>query len=611
MTEPRHRSLAQVTRRQSAGAAVGALVIGTVIAIGSAVVLRVERAGGPSCARRTTLEVTTSASLAAPLGRIATTFNAAKHKQGGVCVTVNVSERSSADTATALARAGAGPDGARVPDVWIPESSSWLALAGLQQTTAAVVPTSGPAIASSPVVIAMPRPMAQAIGWPKNQLSWADLAADQGGASFWPKAGHPDWGTFTVGYADPQNSIVGLLAVAGVSTSTGKTTAGTLSIASFLQDPSIQARVLAFERRAAAVPATDADLLASLRRADATGQVRSQLSAVPIQESDLFAYNRGVGFPGGRPPKIPLVASYPPDGLYDMTIPYAVLKPAAADPDRAAAAAMFLSAIRAPGGEAAITTAGFRTTAGRNGNLTVAQGVETTLPTAGATTVPGPALDAAQSVFDRIHARGSTLVVIDGSGSMKEPVPGSPPRTKIQLAMSAVGQGIPLLAPDDRVGLWLFSTGLPGKLPYQQLTPNVPLNAPGKFGTHKNDLIQLQNTPIPGGDTPLYQTALAAFRYQNLHYIPGRVNEVVLLTDGKNDDPADPHDLTLAALVKTLNEEYNPLRPVQIVTIAYGADADRSALGQISSATGAATYSSVEPRNIVEVFINAVLHAPK
>jgi Ca-activated chloride channel family protein len=49
-------------------------------------------------------------------------------------------------------------------------------------------------MAVSPQVIAMPRPMAQALGWPDRKLGWRemlDLASDPRG---WAAYDHPEWG---------------------------------------------------------------------------------------------------------------------------------------------------------------------------------------------------------------------------------------------------------------------------------------------------------------------------------------------------------------------------------------------------------------------------------
>ena len=63
-------------------------------------------------------------------------------------------------------------------------------------------------------------------------------------------------------------------------------------------------------------------------------------------------------------------------------------------------------------------------------------------------------------------------------------------------------------------------------------------------------LARLQATD---GDTGLYDTTLAAFRSEKRWYAPDRINIVVLLTDGINDDPTGGIDR--AELLRRLKAE--------------------------------------------------------
>ncbi len=603
----RHRSAR--SSRVSVGAVAAVALLGGAIVFGGVLTLREDRsASTSSCSDPVTLTVTTTASLTPPLGREAAAFNDAKHTVDGQCVTVSVRTGSSAAVVAALSAGNRTAADGATPDVWVPDSSAWLAIArNASSDAAALVPASGPVIASSPVVIASPRPMAEALGWPDKQLTWAQLARNENSASFWSSVGQSSWGTFKVGYPDPKTSVSGLATVLGVSSAGLKQPAGRLSTATFMQNRAAQLGVLNLERGAAFVPKTDDEALSALRKAATNGKTLSYLSAFPISEADLVAFNNGVGSSTGQPPAVQLDANYPSDGLFNQDVPYTVLT----TPGHAAKASVaqaFLSAVQGPAGQADLARAGFRSPSGVNTTFTINQGTESALPTTTPATLSGATLQAAQSLFTSVHQRGSTLALLDGSGSMKEIVPGDPPQTKIAIAINACLQGDELFAGNDKVGLGMFASRVPGGI-LQILSPVVPMDTKGRYGSHKDDLMQLKNTPVPGGDTPLYKAALAGFQSQNAHYTPGRLNEVVLLTDGRNDDPEDPHDLTLPDLLKTLKQQYNPARPVHIITIAYGADADPSALKQISDATGARSYRSVDPHDIFNVFLNAVLQA--
>jgi Ca-activated chloride channel family protein len=77
----------------------------------------------------------------------------------------------------------------------------------------------------SPVVIAMWKPMAEALGWPNKEIGWADLrklATVKGG---WGALGinHPEFGAFKFGHTHPEMSNSGLIALlAQVYAATGK-----------------------------------------------------------------------------------------------------------------------------------------------------------------------------------------------------------------------------------------------------------------------------------------------------------------------------------------------------------------------------------------------------
>ena len=59
-------------------------------------------------------------------------------------------------------------------------------------------------------------------------------------------------------------------------------------------------------------------------------------------------------------------------------------------------------------------------------------------------------------------------------------------------------------------------------------------------------------------------------------------------------------------MLSTLAAEQDPSRPVPVISIAFGPDSDVDALGQISKATGGAAYESKDPRQIGEIFLDAV-----
>src|SRR6266508_3049742 len=119
----------------------------------------------------TELVVAASTEKSGLLTEIAKDYAAADRRVSGRCVDVRVTGKASGGAEEALARGwDEGVDGPQ-PDVWSPAASTWLSLLREDLGRADRPPLLGdknPSIASTPLVLAMPQPMAQALGWPKT-----------------------------------------------------------------------------------------------------------------------------------------------------------------------------------------------------------------------------------------------------------------------------------------------------------------------------------------------------------------------------------------------------------------------------------------------------------
>lgn len=197
-----------------------------------------------------------------------------------------------------------------------------------------------------------------------------------------------------------------------------------------------------------------------------------------------------------------------------------------------------------------------------------------------------------------------TLVVIDVSGSMADPAGNG--SSKIQVAAKAAADAASYFPDTSSFGLWAFSSSQAGGLPWRQLAPLNPLGAAVPGGTQRQALLAAASRlpALVGGDTALYDTALAAFEQVRNTYDPAKVNTVVLLTDGQNEYPPG---LDLAGLLTKLRSLADPARPVPVITIGVGSQADVATLRQISAATGGKAYSVRNPADIRGVFLDAIL----
>ncbi len=552
----------------------------------------------------TSLKVTASSEKAALLSGIAADYNKSGRTVDGTCVDVRVTSKASGGATEALARGwDEKVDGPR-PDVWSPASRSWSVL--LQQRTTAqdkgdLVPADAPSIAQTPLVIAMPKPMAAALGWPDKELGWADVLALTRDPKGWGGKGHAEWGAFKLGKTNPQFSTSGLNATIGAYfAATGRSS--DLS-ARDVTDPKVVAYVKAIEGAVVHYGDTTLTFLENLYQAAAAGRGLTYISAVTVEEKSVWDYNQGN--PSGDPrtlgqrgkPRVPLVAVYPKEGTLVSDNPYVVLSAEWVDAAKKKAAADFLAFVKEPAQQKRFTDAAFRDAGGKPGAaLTTANG---TLPAKQLSLIDPPApavLDQVARSWEKLRKRARVLLVLDTSGSMGAPVP-SGGGSKLDLAKQAAIRATSQLAPDDELGLWTFSTPAPGgSAPYRELVPTGKVSA--VLPTYRQKVEAL----VADGGTALYTTTRDAVRQVEGTFDRDRINAVVLLTDGKNEYSADNNLPKLLADVGGEDTDTS----VRVFPIAYGSAADLGILKQIAAASRAAAYDASDPASISNV-LTAVL----
>jgi Mg-chelatase subunit ChlD len=190
------------------------------------------------------------------------------------------------------------------------------------------------------------------------------------------------------------------------------------------------------------------------------------------------------------------------------------------------------------------------------------------------------------------------LAVIDVSGSMRERVAGS---TRIGLTAQAAQKALGALPKSTELGLWAFSVGRgPGGLDYKELAPIGPLDDEQQLGRLSQAVTTLPRQV--GGGTALYDTIWGAYQRVLDGYDADRVNAVVILTDGRNDDP---NGISLSQLKARLATA-DPKRPVAITTIGIGPAVDGEALSQISEMMHSSYYPATQPEDISQVLAQAL-----
>lgn len=491
------------------------------------------------------------------------------------------------------------------PEVWSPAASSWGAILDQKLADAgkAKMTTPSKPFMLTPLVIAMPKPMAQALGWPDTPIGWSDILALSRDPAGWGAKGHPEWGAFKLGKTNPNFSTSALSAtIAQYYAATGKTR--DLSLED-LARPEVTDFAKGVEASVVHYGDITMTFLNNWSRNDVRGTSLTYVSAVAIEEKSVVDYNAGnpdgILDPGEKPrkPRVPLVAIYPKEGTLFSDNPLIVLDAPWVSPEQKAGASAFERFVQQPENQRRVLQYGFRP-----GNPAVAvgapidraNGVDPDQPQNVLQVPDPPVLVRLLDLWGEQRKGARVLLVMDVSGSMGEPGDDQGD-TKLDLAKQAAIDALAQFKADDLVGLRIFSTDISPTEP----TDYLDLVPVGPIGQNRELIQQKIRSLVPTQGTPLYTVARASYEELRAAFDPARINAVVLLTDGRNEDDRNAN---LDALINALRagSEGQSSRPVRIFTIAYGKDADQGVLRRIAEATNAAAYDASDPATIANVF---------
>lgn len=505
------------------------------------------------------LVVVADTSIAPALADVAKDFDAASE----ACVETVIKPQDSADSAAILASGGLDAD------AWVPESSVWI-----DRTTATAASLGqnppdvevGASIAATPVVFAAPATKAAEIA--SEPVTWARLLS----------------GTLPTILPDPEASaasLAGLLALRGHSSP---------------DDPRQFAGAMI--ELGKTIPASTSAAFGSLAASQ-------QPAVVLTSEVQVAAYNLDE-------PTETLVAAYPADGTVLLDYPFVRLpvRPGGEDdegeasgddvsdaegaPTRAELVEAFETEVR--GAADRLAADGFRSPDG-TGTLDI-PGLAAEGPAAAAQLDTAVQLEILRA-WGVLTLRSRMLAVIDVSGSMEEPAENGLRRIDI-FQQAAIG-AMEKFSGEVELGVWVFSTARNGDLDYEDLAPIAPL----ADLAHKQQIAGIiQSLPARlGGATGLYDTALAAVQRVRESYDPEKVNSVLLITDGKNEDE---NGIDLETLLAELAKIDDPTKPVAVIMIGFGPDTDLAAMQRIAQATKGAAYSASKPEDLGTVLVDAL-----
>jgi Ca-activated chloride channel family protein len=182
------------------------------------------------------------------------------------------------------------------------------------------------------------------------------------------------------------------------------------------------------------------------------------------------------------------------------------------------------------------------------------------------------------AVWQANKKTADVVLVLDTSGSMNQD-------EKIQNAKLGAQQFLTMMGERDSLSFLPFSSD------FNWAFEDLALGQDGK-----SKATAAVNSVFAAGETSLYDSIQAAYQHLKQRGAKGKIQAVVVLTDGEDTDSKTK----LPALLDEVrcNGESNAIR---IFTIAYGRDAKKDILQQIAEATQAKSYTG-NPQTIVGVF---------
>ncbi|HEY1012069.1 MAG TPA: VWA domain-containing protein [Herpetosiphonaceae bacterium] len=465
--------------------------------------------------------------------------------------------------------------GAQQADIWSPASSIYLPLgnaAWAKNGNAGPLldAAAAPPLVLSPVVIAMWKPMAQALGWPDKQIGWSDLAALATSGKTWADYGHREWGAFQFGHTHPDYSNSGLATIIALAYAGAKKTEG-LSAAD-VQGPGAAALISGVEQSVIHYGASTGFFATKM-----FDEGPGYLSAAVLYENLVIesydqALHPNVDFP--------VVALYPAEGSFWSDHPFAILNTPGMTDEKRAAAALYRDYLLAPERQQAALKFGFRP-ANLNvplaAPLDAAHGVDPTQLTVALPVPPTEVIEAVRATWQQNKKQVDVAVVIDTSGSMRQ-------EGRLKNAKDALIGFLAAFADQDRLGVTSFGSAA------AELSPLTPL------GPKRGELQGRIENLIADGNTRLYNTVAEAYAALSAEPAGQRIRALVVLSDG--EDTAD--DMTIDQLLDVVGADAEGTS-IKVFTIAYGSDAQLDVLERIAEATGARAFAG-DPATIKQVY---------
>ncbi len=465
-------------------------------------------------------------------------------------------------------------NGSEQPAVWSPASGILLPLANQEWASRnggqRLTEDAPPPLVLSPVVIAMWRPMAAALGWPEQPIGWTEIAELAASGKTWADYGRPEWGPFQFGHTHPDYSNSGIASIIAITyAATGKTRGLTVED---VQSPAV----------AELMQAVQSGIIHYGRSTGFFGRQMfnrgpGYLSAAVLYENLVVEAYDQTRFPNIA---LPVVAIYPREGTFWTDNPYAILNAPWMTDELREAATVYRDYLLAPEQQQMALSLGYRpadTSIPLGAPLIAANGIDPQEPRTLLEVPDANVLRAIREVWGTTKKRVEVQIVVDISGSMNE-------EGRLVNAKQALNTFITQLDDEDYVGITVFS---------DNATELTPLSA---LGPKRDDVLSRVSGLSALGGTRLIDTVVEA--YQTLQQQPAgeRIRALVVLSDG-----ADNQSRTRPEELQALLGQDESGRSVKLFTIAYGSGGlDLDLLRTMAEVTGGQLYQSKSDATEIE-----------
>jgi Ca-activated chloride channel family protein len=439
----------------------------------------------------------------------------------------------------------------------------------------------------SPVVIAMWKPMAEALGWPQKPIGWADILSLARDDQAWSKKGFPEWDPFKFGHTHPELSNSGLISIlAEVYASVQKDHGLTLDD---VKNPETAKFVESIEESVVHYGSSTGFFGTKMFNSGP----RYLSAAVMYENMVIESYDRDKY----KKPQFDVVAIYPKEGTFMSDHPVGIVQREWVHDEERAAAQKYLEFLLEEPQQKQAMVYGFRPgleSIPLVSPLDVGHGVDPTQPQQ---QLQVPSAEVMNAILDlwKGHCKPTNIfLVLDTSGSMSD-------NDRLTNAKIAAKSFLDNMGNRDLFTLISFSDAV------------KPPQGPFPLGSDRQKAVGSIDRLIPGGETALYDAVEKAYELYQNDANKKTIPAIIVLTDGMNNRIKGKHVDKIEENEKPLKDLLDKLkpgsekRPIRIFTIGYSLNekdpeekAALEALKKIAAVTDGKFYAGT-PDNIEDV----------